>query len=203
MKASDSEMRTSLRRLLIVGLGNPGREYASTRHNAGFLVIDKLATDAGIALNKRKFDCIYGSGRMSATEVLLAQPLAYMNRSGPPVQQLAGYYRITGQDLLVVHDDIDLGFGRIKIKEKGGHGGHNGIKSLINAFGNGDFARVRIGIGRPDSGGDAADHVLSRFRKDERAALDQIIARAQDAVVTILSDGIEAGMNKFNSRQSN
>lgn len=201
--ASDNEKRAALRRRLIVGLGNPGSDYASTRHNAGFLVVDKLAGDAGILLNKNKFGCVYGNGRLAATDVLLAQPMAYMNRSGPPVQQLAAYYRISGQDLLVVHDDIDLVFGRIKIKEKGGHGGHNGIKSLINAFGNGDFVRVRVGVGRPESGRDTADHVLSRFRKEERAALDQILAQAQDAVVTILSEGSQASMNIFNSKQSN
>lgn len=202
MMASENQKHASRRRHLIVGLGNPGTDYASTRHNAGFLVIEKLAGDAGISLGKRKFNCVYGNGRLAYTEVLLAQPMAYMNRSGPPIQQLAAYYRITGQDLLVIHDDIDLVFGRIKIKEKGGHGGHNGIKSIMNAFGNGDFARVRIGVGRPESGRDAADHVLSRFRKDERAALDHIIAQAQDAVVTILSEGSQASMNIFNSKQS-
>ena len=126
-----------------------------------------------------------------------------MNRSGTPVQQLAAYYRISSQDVLIVHDDIDLVFGRIKIKEKGGHGGHNGIKSLIAAFGDGDFTRVRIGVGRPASGRDAAGHVLGRFGKDERAELDQIIALAQDAVVTVLTEGVQTGMNKFNSKQSN
>ena len=165
MMASDNEKRAALRRRLIVGLGNPGSDYASTRHNAGFLVVDKLANDAGITLNRNKFSCVYGNGRLAATDVLLAQPMAYMNRSGPAVQQLAAYYRISGQDLLVVHDDIDLVFGRIKIKEKGGHGGHNGIKSLINAFGNGDFVRVRIGVGRPESGRDTADHVLEPLQE--------------------------------------
>ena len=195
-------MSTMHRRYLIVGLGNPGTDYAATRHNIGFVVVDKLAAQAGITLNKRKYNCVYGSGRLAGFQVLLAQPMAYMNRSGPPVQQLAAYYRISDQDLLVVHDDIDLVFGRIKIKEKGGHGGHNGIKSLINAFGNGDFTRVRIGVGRPEQGRDAANHVLGRFNKDERAALDLIVDQAQDAVVTILSEGAQASMNMFNSRLS-
>jgi PTH1 family peptidyl-tRNA hydrolase len=203
MMAPVTEICAPPGRRLIVGLGNPGKDYALTRHNAGFIVIDKLAADAGIALNKRKFNTVYGSGRLGTLEVLLVKPLGYMNRSGPPVHQLAAYYRISSQDVLVVHDDIDLVFGRIKIKEKGGHGGHNGIKSLIAAFGDGDFARVRIGVGRPASGRDAADHVLSRFAKDERTALDQIITLARDAVVTVLSEGLQEGMNRFNSKQPN
>ena len=203
MMATDTEKRIHSRRRLIVGLGNPGKEYALTRHNAGFVIIDKLAAAARIALNKRKFNAVYGSGRLEGTEVILAKPLDYMNRSGPPVQQLAAYYRISSQDVLIVHDDIDLVFGRIKIKEKGGHGGHNGIKSLITAFGDGDFTRVRIGVGRPDSGRDAADHVLGRFSKDERAELEQIITLAQDAVVTVLNEGVQSGMNRFNCKEPN
>ena len=200
---TDTQMRSNPRRRLIAGLGNPGAGYAQTRHNAGFMVIDKLSADVGIQLDKRKFNALYGSGRLAdVTDLFLAKPLAYMNRSGPPVQQLAAYYRIPSQDVLIVHDDIDLVFGRIKIKEKGGHGGHNGIKSLIKAFGNGDFARVRIGVGRPVHDIDAADYVLSRFGHDERSALNQIIARAQDAVVTILTEGIQTGMNRFNHKQS-
>lgn len=198
-----TEMRNPSRRRLVVGLGNPGKDYARTRHNAGFLVIDKLAVDHGIVLNKRKFNALYGTGPLGALDVILAKPLGYMNRSGPPVQQLAAYYRIPNQDVLVVHDDIDLVFGRIKIKEKGGHGGHNGIKSLITAFGDGDFRRVRIGVGRPLSGRDAADHVLGRFGKGERAEIDRIITLAQDAVVTVLTEGVQSGMNQFNSKQPN
>jgi PTH1 family peptidyl-tRNA hydrolase len=198
-----TEMRNPSRRRLVVGLGNPGKDYARTRHNAGFLVIDKLAADHGIVLNKRKFNALYGTGPLGTLDVILAKPLGYMNRSGPPVQQLAAYYRIPNQDVLVVHDDIDLVFGRIKIKEKGGHGGHNGIKSLITAFGDGDFRRVRIGVGRPLSGRDAADHVLGRFGKGERAEIDRIITLAQDAVVTVLTEGVQSGMNQFNSKQPN
>ena len=203
MMATDTEKRTSSRRHLIVGLGNPGKDYARTRHNAGFVVIDKLAADSNIALNKRKFNAVYGSGRLETTDVILAKPLGYMNRSGPPVQQLAAYYRISNRDVIIVHDDIDLVFGRIKIKEKGGHGGHNGIKSLITALGDDDFIRLRIGVGRPESGRDAADHVLGRFRKDERTELDRIITLAQDAVVTVLNEGVQYGMNRFNCKEPN
>jgi PTH1 family peptidyl-tRNA hydrolase len=203
MMVPATEMRPPSRRRLVVGLGNPGKDYARTRHNAGFMVIDKLANGHQITLNKRKFNAVYGNGRLGTLEVILAKPLGYMNRSGPPVRQLAAYYRISNQDVLVVHDDIDLDFGRIKIKEKGGHGGHNGIKSLMTAFGDGDFRRVRIGVGRPSSGRDAADHVLGRFGKDERTELERIITLAQDAVVTVLTEGVQSGMNRFNSKQPN
>jgi len=203
MMVPATEMRPPSRRRLVVGLGNPGKDYARTRHNAGFMVIDKLANDHQIAVNKRKFNAVYGNGRLATLEVILAKPLGYMNRSGPPVQQLAAYFRIPNQDVLVVHDDVDLVFERIKIKEKGGHGGHNGIKSLMTAFGDGDFRRVRIGVGRPLSGRDAADYVLGRFGKDERDELDRIITLAQDAVVTVLTEGVQSGMNRFNSKQPN
>lgn len=201
--APEHQKGRSAGRRLIAGLGNPGAEYALTRHNAGFMVVEKLALDFDIALGKSKFNALYGTGRLAAAEVVLAKPMAYMNRSGPPVQQLAAYYRIPSQDVLVVHDDIDLVFGRIKIKAKGGHGGHNGIKSLKAAFGGGDFVRLRIGIGRSESGRAVTDHVLSRFAAEEAAVLEETIARAAEAVVTILKDGVQAGMNSFNRKQPN
>jgi PTH1 family peptidyl-tRNA hydrolase len=121
-----------------------------------------------------------------------------MNLSGPPVRSLADFFRISAQEVLVIHDDIDLEYGRLKIKEKGGHGGHNGIRSLINAFGGGDFTRLRVGIGRSDAGAQVADYVLDQFTRDEAAELPLIIARARDAVVTILGKGTKIGMNQFN-----
>jgi len=122
---------------LIVGLGNPGDTYHETRHNAGFLVLDKVAETFSIAWDKRKFDVVMGRGMIGTREVILAKPQAYMNRSGPPVLKLANYFKISCEEMLIVHDDIDLTFGRIKIKENGGHGGHNGLRSLIDAFGGG------------------------------------------------------------------
>ena len=185
---------------LVVGLGNPGGAYGKTRHNAGFMVADTLAATFGVAFEKRKFDITYGRGFIESAKVMLAKPMAFMNRSGPPVKMLADFFKIPGDDMLVVHDDIDLAFGRLKIKEQGGHGGHNGIRSLIDAFGDGDFVRLRIGVGRSDAGKSVTDHVLGRFTAQESKILDQIIARAQDAVVMTLCQGTKAAMTYFNNR---
>ena len=185
---------------MVIGLGNPGAQYRNTRHNAGFMVVDKIALDFNISVINTKFDLIYGRGYVKDSEILLAKPMAFMNRSGPPVQKLAHYYRIQCEDMLVIHDDIDLAYGRIKIKEKGGHGGHNGIRSLMEAFGTGDFIRLRIGVGRSENGNNVTGHVLSRFSAAQLKLLERIIAGAQDAVVTILSQGTKVGMNLFNGR---
>lgn len=185
---------------LVVGLGNPGGAYDKTRHNAGFMAADKLAATFGVAFENQKFDIAYGRGFIESAKVILAKPMAFMNRSGPPVKKLANFFKIPGDDILVVHDDIDLAFGRLKIKEKGGHGGHNGIRSLIDAFGDGDFVRLRIGVGRSDAGKSVTDHVLGRFTEQESKILDQIIDRAQEAVVMTLCQGTKAGMTYFNNR---
>ena len=184
---------------LIVGLGNPGIQYEHTRHNTGFMVVDKLAGEFGISLSKNKFDVRYGRGKIKDQEVMLANPMAFMNRSGPPVQKLAAYFKIPSGDMLIIHDDIDLAFGRLKIKEKGGHGGHKGLKSIINAFGEDEFVRLRIGVGRSETGSSVSDHVLGPFYDDEKELLDAVISRARDAVVTILAEGSKIGMNRFNS----
>jgi PTH1 family peptidyl-tRNA hydrolase len=183
---------------LVAGLGNPGFEYANTRHNAGFMVIDTLAATHKIVMERSKFNVIYGRGRIEGTEVLLAKPQAYMNRSGPPLRQLADYFRIQREALIVIHDDIDLAFERLNIKEKGGDGGHKGIKSLIEAFGGGQFVRLRVGVGRSGPGGDVVGHVLGRFGPEELSSLDMILRRAAEAIVTILCKGIKEGMNRYN-----
>jgi PTH1 family peptidyl-tRNA hydrolase len=185
---------------LVVGLGNPGARYENTRHNAGFMTADKIARDFNISFDKRKFDCVFGRGFIEDVEVLLAKPMAYMNRSGPPVQKLAHFFRIQCKDLVVIHDDIDLVFGRLKIKEKGGHGGHNGIRSLTDAFGGGDFVRLRIGVGRSEFGESVTDHVLGRFSVQNAELLARIISAARDAVVTVLCKGTKSGMNLFNAK---
>lgn len=186
---------------LVVGLGNPGPRYAATRHNIGFRVLDRLAVEFAIAVSREKFTAMFGRGRIEDVEVVLAKPLAFMNRSGPSVRSLAEFFRISSQDLLVIHDDIDLDYGRLKIKEKGGHGGHNGVRSLIDAFGGGDFSRLRLGIGRSETGEQpVADYVLDHFTRDEAAELPRIIERARDAVVTILCMGTKIGMNQFNTK---
>ena len=183
---------------LIVGLGNPGKAYSMTRHNVGFVVIDALSEVFSIPVEKKKPDMLFGRGNIAGADVILAKPMAYMNRSGHPTRGLAEYFGISGEEMLVIHDDIDLAFKRLKIKMKGGHGGHNGIRSMIGAFGHGDFARIRIGIGRPDGPKEVTDHVLGRFSPDEKEELDRVIAGARDAAVTIVRDGIQEGMNLFN-----
>ena len=186
---------------LIAGLGNPGTTYSDTRHNLGFRVLDQLAAAYSITLDKTKFQTRYGRGSIKGVKAILVQPLAFMNNSGPPVRSLADFFKIPGRDLLVIHDDLDLAFGRIKIKEKGGHGGHNGLRSLMSAFGGGDFARLRLGIGRPVGERSVTDHVLSRHTVKEDELLDKILDRAQKAVETILTEGLTIGMNRFNDRQ--
>jgi len=186
---------------LVVGLGNPGKTYSKTRHNVGFMVVDKVSDAFSIALEKQKFDTRFGIGSVNGVKIVLAMPMAYMNRSGPQVQNIAGYFRILCEDMLVVHDDIDLAFGRLKIKEKGGDGGHKGVRSIIDAFGGGDFTRLRIGVGRPDAENDAADYVLGKFTLEERKVLSQIITTAKDAIVTILCKGTKEGMNRFNDKR--
>jgi len=186
---------------LVVGLGNPGNTYKKTRHNVGFMVVDQIAEDFSIALVKQKFDTIFGRGVVDGVEVVLAKPMAFMNRSGPQVQKIARYYRILSEDMLVVHDDIDLAFGRIKIKEKGGDGGHKGVRSIIDAIGGGDFVRLRIGVGRPEASISAADYVLGKFSSKRKKVLHRIITEARDAVGTILCKGAKEGMNRFNDKR--
>jgi PTH1 family peptidyl-tRNA hydrolase len=186
---------------LVVGLGNPGKTYSKTRHNAGFMVVDKISDDFSIALEKRKFDARFGIGAVDGVKIVLAKPMAYMNRSGPQIQKIAGYFRILCEDILVIHDDIDLVFGRLKIKEKGGDGGHRGVRSIIDAFGGGDFTRLRIGVGRPDAERGASDYVLGKFSLEESKVLSQIITTAKDAIVTILCKGTKEGMNRFNDKR--
>jgi PTH1 family peptidyl-tRNA hydrolase len=184
----------------VVGLGNPGKGYQNTRHNIGFMVADKIAQDLNIECNHKKFESVFGRGSVDDIEILLVKPMAFMNRSGPPVQRLAHYYRIPCKDMVVIHDDIDLAYGRLKIKEKGGHGGHNGVRSLVDAFGGGDFVRLRIGVGRSEAGTDVTGHVLGQFTAEQAQLLTRIVACARDAVLTVLSQGTKFGMNLFNGK---
>jgi len=186
---------------LVVGLGNPGTDYANTRHNAGFLVVDEVAAAWTISIHQKKFNVELGRGSVSGIETILVKPQSYMNKSGLPVRQVGDYFNISYRDMLVIHDDIDLEFGRLKIKEKGGHGGHNGVRSLIDAWGEDAFARLRVGVGRSGDNGNVVNHVLGRFRQQEKAALKKVVDRARDAVETILCEGTKVGMNRFNDRR--
>ena len=153
---------------VVVGLGNPGDKYGGTRHNVGFFVVDALSSEYSIPLDRRKFDASYGRGSVKGEEVILIKPQSYMNRSGIPIYRFIDYFEISHRNMLVIHDDIDLIYGRIKIKVKGGHGGHNGVRSIIDTLGDDNFTRLRVGIGRSENESNVTGHVLGRFRSDEK-----------------------------------
>jgi PTH1 family peptidyl-tRNA hydrolase len=185
---------------LIVGLGNPGPEYEGNRHNLGFLVLDELLKRGRGGPLKAKLGAQIGEGIVGGQRALFCKPMEYMNVSGQAVARVAGFWKIPAQETVVVHDELDLLFGRLKIGVGGGPGGHNGVKSLISTMGPG-FARVRIGIGRPAAGRDPADWVLSDFSRAEQAELPELIADAAAAVDEIVARGTTSAMNKFNTKK--
>ena len=185
---------------LIVGLGNPGREYRDTRHNVGFLVVDEIARRHQLALVMAPSQVpeTFVAKRYGAEPLLVAKPLTYMNRSGEAVAALARYYEIGAADLLVVVDEAALPFGRLRARARGSAGGHNGLRSIVERLGTTEFARLRLGVGRGDPQRDLADHVLSKFEPGERAELEEFIARAADAAEMFAVEGIEKLMNTYN-----
>ena len=185
---------------LVVGLGNPGMAYRKTRHNTGFMVVDALADAHGVALKRSRQPILSGRGWMGGRWVWLAKPQAFMNRSGPPTQALARKLGIGLEQILVIHDDIDLEYGSVKFKEKGGSGGHNGLTSLMDAFGGNQFSRLRIGIGRPGPGIDVTDYVLGRFDPSQKDRIGDVIAAAVDAAHIAIREGVSKAMNAFNGR---
>lgn len=183
---------------LIVGLGNPGPQYLLTRHNIGFLIVDALAEAHGLKWTPWPLAEV-AEGEIGTQEVVLGKPLTFMNRSGEAVKGLINRYGISPERLLVVHDDIDLPFGRLRLKRRGGHGGHHGVESVMGAVGHGDFPRLKVGIGRPLHKEEVVDYVLSPFTEQERDLLPEIVERALSALETVLSEGLEEAMNRFNS----
>ncbi|HEY4186917.1 MAG TPA: aminoacyl-tRNA hydrolase [Polyangia bacterium] len=183
---------------LLVGLGNPGTEYQDTRHNVGFHVIDLLAQRTRAPSARTKHGAEIVEARLGSERVLLCKPMEYMNVSGQPVVRVASFWKVEPKQTIVVHDDLDLPFGRLKLGAGGGHGGNNGVRSILTEWGNADFHRVRMGIGRPAPGRHAANHVLGGFDTAERAELPEFFARAADAVACIVTDGIGVAMNRFN-----
>jgi peptidyl-tRNA hydrolase, PTH1 family len=182
---------------LVVGLGNPGPEYADTRHNVGFHVVELLAARAGGGrFSRHKSNADVLEGRLAGRRVVLAKPRTYMNVSGGPVAGLVRYY---GGELVVVHDDLDLGFGVVRLKQGGGEGGHNGLRSISTSLGTKDYLRVRFGIGRPPGRQDPADFVLKRFSATERKDLDFAVDLAADATEALLADGLEPTQNRFHA----
>lgn len=183
-------------RWLVVGLGNPGAKYAGNRHNIGAVVVEELASDRSVNLKSHKSGCLVGE----AGAMVLARPTSYMNESGRPVAALLRFYKVDPARLLVVHDELDIPFGDIRVKFGGGVAGHNGLKSIAQNIGTKEFARIRFGISRPPGQKDAAGHVLSDFAKKERDEVPVLIGEAKDAVEKIVDEGLERAMNQTNTR---
>lgn len=184
---------------LIVGLGNPGRQYDGTRHNIGFEVVDALVARHGLGWESAPAEAVMAKWRSRST--LLAKPLTFMNLSGRAVGDLLRYFRIDTAGLLVVVDDVHLEVGRLRARSGGSAGGHNGLKSLIGLLGAEEFARLRVGVGRGDARRDLADHVLARFDRDERSIVEDTVARAADAAELFVTEGIAAVMNRYNRKE--
>ena len=180
-----------------VGLGNPGNQYKDTRHNIGFLVVDELARRWNTPSWKRRYDAEVSEHR-AIGPVLLVKPQTFMNLSGNSVREAAKFYKTPSTDIVVIHDDLDLPAGRLRIRERGGSGGHRGIESMLSQLGADDFVRVRFGVGRPPEGWESADYVLGRFAPDEQALIKEAIDKAADAVEAILKEGTAPAMNRFN-----
>jgi len=182
---------------LIVGLGNPGKEYEHTRHNVGFDVIDLLCEKYNIQANRKKFKGIYGDGIIGGERALVLKPTTYMNLSGESIKEVLSFYKVPNENIIVVYDDISLDVGRLRIRGKGSAGGHNGIKSIIAHLGSDVFPRIKIGVGQP-SKDDLASHVLGRFSKDEHEKLNESFKAAVEAIEVIIQNGTVEAMNKFN-----
>ncbi len=182
--------------ILIVGLGNPGKQYEQTRHNIGFDVIDYMANKYNIDVNREKFKGICGEGFIENKKVILLKPLTYMNLSGESIRELANFYKLEDDEIIVVYDDISLDIGRLRIREKGSAGGHNGIKSIIQNLGGDKFPRVKVGVGQPKD--NLVNYVLGKFSKEDREHIEKVIPVVSDAIVEIVKNDAKESMNKFN-----
>ena len=186
---------------IIAGLGNPGSEYAHTKHNVGFMFIDALAEHLGVDNWKEKFDAFIAEGRIGAEKVILVKPITYMNDSGRAVGPLLSWYKLGPEDLMVVHDDMDIPAGTVRIRRKGSAGGHNGIKSILAHVGDENFARVRIGIGRPLAGWTVVNHVLASFSEEDVPKIHEAIQYLIPAVECIAAEGVDLAMNRYNPKK--
>jgi len=185
---------------LIVGLGNPGKQYDMTRHNIGFHVIDYIADQKSVKVNKLKFKALYGETVIDGEKVLLVKPQTYMNLSGESVREFCSFYKIAPENVIVINDDVSLPPGKIRIRQKGSAGGHNGLKSIIYQLNSDNFPRVKIGVGSPSHEGyDLADFVLGRFTKEEIPVLEDAIIRTSKACEEIIAKDVQSAMNKYNS----
>ena len=188
---------------LVVGLGNPGEKYASTRHNIGFLVADELAARLGGKFASNKYRALILETRLGvgvdAPKVVIVKPQTYMNDSGNAVAPLAQYFHCTPEQIIVIHDELDIPFNALRVKIGGGDNGHNGLKSLTQSLGTPDYFRVRVGIGRPTTPQDTADYVLDKFNKSEKAAVPDLLMRSCDAIESLIAEGLQTTQQNFNS----
>ena len=182
---------------LIIGLGNPGKEYENTRHNTGFMVLDRLSEKLNIEMTQNKFKGLYGKSKYKGEDVISLKPQTYMNLSGESVRQVMDFFKINQEDILVIYDDLDMPVGKLRLRQSGSAGGHNGIKNIILHTGSQNFNRIRVGIDRSKYI-KVVDYVLSRFTKDEQDAINQGIENASDAVIDYLDHGFNHAMNRFN-----
>jgi PTH1 family peptidyl-tRNA hydrolase len=185
---------------LILGLGNPGRRYQFTRHNIGFMVLEKIAAQWEVDLKQKSFDALWNRGKIAGINLLLAMPQTYMNLSGNSVRKLLSYFKVDVNNLIIIHDDLDLPFGTVRLKTGGGDAGHKGLKSIISCLGTADFMRVRLGIGKPSDKSRIEDYVLQKFDSGETALLHQIIQLAADAAAEIVLSGMQTAMAKYHTK---
>lgn len=186
---------------IIVGLGNPDRQYQNTRHNIGFDVVDVIASKNNITVGERKHKALIGKGFVGGEKAVLVKPQTYMNLSGESVREVIDFYKIDEKkELIVISDDVSLDVGQIRIRKKGSAGGHNGLKNIILHLGHDEFKRVKMGVGEKPSGYDLADYVLGHFPKEEREIMDESAKRAADAVEIMIADGADAAMNQYNKK---
>jgi PTH1 family peptidyl-tRNA hydrolase len=187
---------------LILGLGNPGRSYRWTRHNVGFLLLDYLAEKHHIEITRRGLKSLYGRGKIGPEEAILAKPQTFVNLSGEAAQRLLQFFKIQPENLIILHDDLDLPSGKVRIRLRGGHGGHRGIKSIIESIGTDGFVRVKIGIGRPDRRGpDPADYVLEPLRGEERETFQAMVRKNAETVEFLVLEGPQEAMNRFHKNR--
>jgi peptidyl-tRNA hydrolase, PTH1 family len=192
-----NELTMADERWLILGLGNPGPQYAGNRHNVGYMCCDALAASAGTSLKRDRSRALAGPGRLAGTPVVLAKPMTFMNLSGGPAAALRTFYKIPDERIVVIHDELDLPFGTIRLKLGGGDNGHNGLRSITSALRTRDYYRLRVGIGRPPGRMDPADYVLHDFAATERAELPEVIGRSADAIEALLTKGLAEAQNQF------
>lgn len=184
---------------IIVGLGNPEGDYAGTRHNMGFDVINEISKECKIEVEKKKFKALCGSGIIEGEKVILVKPQTFMNLSGESIIELKNFYKIENSQLIIISDDIDLQPGTIRIRRKGGPGTHNGLKSIVQHLNADDFIRVRVGVGSPKAGEDLVEYVIGYISKEEKEELQKGVVKAKDAVLEIIKNGVDKSMNKFNN----